>query len=97
MSDNLFSRRRLLGDATLAAVTTAGLAALSNQTAHATPTASQEQRPRLPLRILLKRKLLNDDHQKLAVISPQITVLGPDRFENELPTAESCTENCFLT
>src|SRR5687768_7508165 len=88
MSDNQFSRRRLLGDATLAAVTTAGLAALSGQTAHAAPTASRQDRPRLPLRVLLKRKLLNDDQAKLAAISPQIAILGPDGFEKELPTAD---------
>jgi phosphoglycerate dehydrogenase-like enzyme len=81
------SRRQLLGNATLAAVSTAGLMGLAGTVAPATPDANHA-RPRLPMRLLIKRPMENNDDQKIRAVSPQITIVGPDKFDEELPTAD---------
>ncbi len=86
MSGPSLSRRRLLGGATLAAVSSISLASFpATQEAHAAPA---EDRPRVPLRILLKAPLPAATMDKIRALSPQVTLVGPDRFEDELPAAD---------
>ena len=82
------SRRQLLGNATLAAVSTVGLVGLAGATASAA-TVTADARPRLPMRLLIKRPMENNDDQKIRAISPHITIVGPEKFDEELPSAET--------
>jgi phosphoglycerate dehydrogenase-like enzyme len=75
-----------LGNATLAAVST-GLIGLASSAAPAA-TVTRDAVPRLPMRLLIKRPMENNDDQTIRAISPQITIVGPDKFDEELPTAD---------
>jgi phosphoglycerate dehydrogenase-like enzyme len=79
----------LIGQAAVAAAGV-GIAALAPaKPARAAGAAVNDQRPRLPMRLLVKGPLEDEVVHQLEQISPQITVIrGDDRYTAELPAAD---------
>ena len=65
----------------------AGLAAIVDEPVRAA-SAVPDNRPRLPARILTRATLPNAMIAQIRAISPQIALLSPDRFADELPSAD---------